>query len=226
MKQRSVIVFVIAALIALSSCTLEKRHYRSGFYVHRTGETRTPAPAGTSFSEPVRDADIPAQVLVAGRDTIPTHVQQENEDAPLIVPSPVERTTAVAEPQTVAEPQRNAEKKRAAAPITKNKQQAVGAGIAAAVFFALGMTGLIIKGVGGAAGVFIVAAFVCCVLCIILASFLYPRDPVVKQPKEPTVVPTDPVKTLGLLFLIGIISFFLLTGVFLIGIFSSWNWWW
>lgn len=183
--KRSTAAVLLLITVLVASCTIEKRHYRNGFYVNRSGAAHTEN-AADDLAQPVapRKENPLARVLPL-KDTL---LQQQRDGISYAAPAPSfvkEQPAAV--PETRVEPTVNTEKKHAPAPIEKNKKQAVGAGIAAALFFALGMVGLIIKGTAPPVGIFIGAAFVCCILCILLASFLYPREPKIKQPKEPAV---------------------------------------
>lgn len=201
MRQKFSIILLLALLCGLTSCGIQKRHYRNGFYFNRPGGNAT---AQTNTPE------APAELENAAEEKtdVPPQTETATDSDTALAPSPGDTAVVDAERNSgeLSYPDRvlqksSAEHHAAAPPITKDKKQAVGAGIAAAIFFVLGMVGLIIKGTAPPTGVFIIAAFVCFLLCVVLASFLYPRDPVVKQPKEP-VGSLDPAAKFGIGFLL------------------------
>jgi len=190
MKTKFIIGLVVLLVAGLTSCTLEKRHYRNGFYV--SGLRSHEQPVKETENEVVVEnplastADVteeriaePVQVITTAEETSTTRTKD-------IVPTAVQKESNT---DHVA-----VENAAPSAPglIVPDKKQAIGAGIAAAIFFFLGMAGLVIKGTAGPVGIFIGAAFVCFILCIILASFLYPKETQVKTPKEEsTYTPKD-----------------------------------
>lgn len=184
MKNNFIIGVLVILIVGLTSCTIEKRHYRDGFYVDwnmnsaKTQET-------VALNEPTSSPQLPIRIVEAvDTSSSPVEVKQQEENslvtnhqAPFVISEKKETET----PQDVTV---NSEKSAVPSPIEKDKKQAVGAGIAAAIFFILGMVGLIIKGTAPPTGIFIGAAFLCCIVCIILASLLYPQETRVKQPKS------------------------------------------
>lgn len=220
MKQKFILVIVLAVLALFSSCTLEKRHYRKGFYFNRPGGAETTRVVrGEPAVVPAQAADGPVTaqqhagdtaVALSGRDSVATNVERR-------LPAVFRENAVDEQPIDKKLP---LETHSAPAPLEKDKQQAIGAGVAAGVFFVLGMTGLIIKGTTGPVGVFIAAAFICCLLCIILASFLYPRDPVVKQPKEPKGEMSQAGK-IGIGLLIAVFAICVLIAGLFLSIFTS-----
>lgn len=180
--KHTLILLLVVVLLCAQSCTIEKRHYRSGFYVNGLLKREKPEQekaneTALEISEVLSAPELP---ISSAEPELPNVTEGEN-------PAAVEATTGTEFiPATNDGDQVSSESvtTETAPKIEQDKDQAIGAGVAAALFFLLGMTGLIIKGTAGPAGVFIGAAFVCFVLCVILASLLYPRDPVVKPPKE------------------------------------------
>jgi hypothetical protein len=215
---------VIVLVAGLTSCTIEKRRYRDGFYVD-WNHSAAKSSESTALTGPVVSPEVREQIVVPDvANSIGPEVRQTE-----VIPLTTDLRTPLidghgSEPETPEEINLNPEKSQTHAPIEKDKKQAIGAGVAAAIFFILAMVGLIIKGTAPPVGIFIGAAFLCCILCIVLASFLYPRDPVVKQPKEPAAA--SPASTVTLiagiviaaiiLSVLGVLAFFFFS---LIGIF-------
>lgn len=184
MRKLSIVGFVILLIAGFSSCTIEKRHYRDGFYVDwnnhsaKTQET-------VALNEPTSASELPIRIVeVVDTSSSAFEVKQKeeislvtNHHGPFVTSEKKETET----PQDVTV---NAEKSSSPLPIEKDKKQATGAGVAAAAFFILGMAGLVIKGTAPPTGIFIGAAFLCCIICIVLASVLYPQETRVKQPKN------------------------------------------
>lgn len=222
----SLILLIAVVLLCAQSCTIEKRHYRNGYYV----STHLNAEGGQVFlnrekqeCRNVRDGEPEIEMVSSVSEVEAVHV---NPDLPCVTEgeSPAVTPTTGAEfiPATNdAEQLGNESASPEPAPkIEQDKDQAIGAGIAAAIFFVLGMAGLVIKGTSGPAGVFIGAAFLCFILCVVLASFLYPREPKVekpkeaKEPKQPTANSDKVIIGIGLsLFLLAVLG--VLVGAFL-----------
>lgn len=187
MKIASIIGLVVVLVAGLSSCSIEKRHYRNGYYlsgfhsrdqevkeIANSENVEFPEAVPTvvveeNATEPIRVSNVAEQNLATPtQDVVSTSAEKEIDPDPVAVKHPSRVTPGIIEP---------------------DKNQAIGAGIAAALFFFLGMGGLVMTGAGGgggAVGIFIGAAFVCFILCIVLASFLYPKEAKVKVPKEET----------------------------------------
>jgi hypothetical protein len=207
---------VFFLLAGLSSCTLEKRHYRNGYYVDWSRNSTTHVESSTQDSPEVSN-DLSNRIIPV-TDSSCSVPEAKPTDA--ISSDEGDKIHLVAsgkhEEETLRDVTYNPEKTQSPLPIEKDKKQATGAGVAAAIFFILAMVGLVIKGTAPPTGIFIVAAFVCCVLCIVLASFLYPRDPVVKQPKDETVIKNKGIAAAGIgLLIVGFLIFVLFFGLLL-----------
>lgn len=183
---KSVLIGLLVIIVGgLTSCSIEKRHYRKGYYIngfhkdYRSIPSEDTSAANNAIE--LNDRESP-QDLINEENKVESVV--EVADAPAERHTYDEKTSVDIIPKQEAVTTPSDKNSSAAPKLEKDKKQATGAGIAAAIFFLLGMAGLVIKGTAGAVGIFIAAAFVCFLLCVILASFLYPREPVVKQPKE------------------------------------------
>jgi hypothetical protein len=186
MKNIFIVGILIILVSGLTSCTIEKRHFRNGYYVDwHTNDTRKVASQADRETE-VESVTILSAEASNSQEQVPVRTEivvplSSQVDAPGQVNETQstghfnKRTDAVEIPEVYSS--------ESPAPIEKSKEQAVGAGIAAALFFLLGMAGLFIQGAASPFGAIIVGAFICCLLCIVLASFLYPRETPVKQPK-------------------------------------------
>ncbi len=201
---------------------MEKRHYRNGYYIsgfpnrdqavkeitnNENVETPETVPATVvheNAAEPIHVTTVVEETLATPtQDVVSTTAKKENETDHVAVKHPSQARPGIIEP---------------------DKKQAIGAGIAAALFFFLGMGGLVITGGSTGVGIFIGAAFVCFILCIVLASFLYPRETVVKAPKEkPNDVPTADKTVIGIGLILLLVSALAVLGLaawFFIGLTS------
>lgn len=220
MRQKIYLVILLAVCCAVTSCDVQKRLYRKGFYISwpekmlasKTKTAETPVSLENSVEE---ETDV-----ITGTRVVADSVQTATTDSSAAGAA----DSASGKRETVGRPERVLEKPavrhHTAAPLEKDKNQAIGAGIASAIFFILGMLGLILKGVGGPIGIFIGASFLCFVLCMILASFLYPREPKVKQPKDEVATSMDPVAKIGIGLLIFVFLILVLIAFFFLSIFG------
>ena len=218
MRKLSVAGLFIVLVVGFASCTIEKRLYRDGFYIDRHDSKRVDGDvkhdrANIAKVFPAEPIAPVAEPIVAGTQTISQETKSEEaRESKIAIPPPVADRVYEKLPEKI---------QQAAPPIEKDKKQAMGAGVAAAIFFLIAMGLLFFSGAGMQVGIFVGAAFVCCLLCIILASFLYPKEPVVKQPKE-AGAPLDTATKIGIGFALAIFALLVLIVVgflSLIGIF-------
>lgn len=209
-------LLVLFLLCGLTSCDVQKRLYRNGFYWDLPGGKAT-----TQTTPPAEAVEVESSVNeeTGAPETEVTSTTEAASDTARVESTADTSAVVQNQPEAISHPDRVFEKpsvkEHAAAPIRKDKQQAVAAGVAAAIFFGLGMAGLIVKGTAPPAGVFIIAAFVCFIACVMLASFLYPREPVVKQPKDSTAI--TPMEKVGIALLV-IAALIMLSMVGLVGL--------
>ncbi len=198
MRGKFIFGIVLLLIVGLTSCTIEKRHYRDGFYVDRNRNVPEKSEVA-SVHEPTAAQTLLTRILRVSDTTSTVVIAKEQDELSLTADRALPNVVAgKSEQETPEEVLVHSEKSKSPAPIKKDKNQAVGAGVAGAIFFLVAMAGLFIKGTAPPVGVFIVGAFVCCILCIMLASFLYPREPVVKQPKDETVVKNKGIAAAGI----------------------------
>lgn len=184
MKISAGIGFVLIVVAGLTSCSIEKRHYRDGYYVRSNfGKENVQAAkkddAAVTVTPQAVENSAEAEIVVPDVSVINL---QENKESD--VANPIEHSVTAPSADSEIETDQEAKVPQPAPKIETDKKQAMGAGIAASIFFFLGMAGLFITGTNNAVGIFIGAAFLCFLLCVVLACVLYPREPRVMQPKE------------------------------------------
>lgn len=208
---------LLAVCCAVTSCDVQKRLYRKGFYINWPHDILASETKKTEAPVSLENAAEQETDVITGAGVDADSIQTAATDSSTADSSSVKRGT-VLHPERVLE--KPSVKNHAASPLEKDKNQAIGAGIASAIFFILGMLGLILKGVGGPVGIFIGAAFLCFILCMILAAFLYPREPKVKQPKDKVATSMDPVAKIGIGLLIFGFLVLVLIAFFFLSIFG------
>lgn len=207
MQRQLSFLFFLALLCGFTSCNIQKRLYRNGFYVDRPDRVESTRLSSVEDVQLTENIATEESVLCSDAKDSVDAVQVQTSDSVSSAVKQTQHTDIVTD--RVLE-KRSVKNHSAALPLETDKKQAIGAGIACAIFFALGMVGLIVKGTSGPVGVFIAAAFVCFFLCMILAAFLYPREKKVEQPKESA--PSGANKTVAIAGLV--------IGVILLSIFS------
>lgn len=222
MRQKIYLIILLAVCCGVTSCDVQKRLYRKGFYVNWPEDILALKTKTTEAPVSLENAAEEETDVITGTGAVADSVQTATTDSAAAGAASVD--SASVKRETVLHPERVLEKpavkNHAAAPLEKDKNQAIGAGIASAIFFILGMLGLILKGVGGPVGIFIGASFLCFILCMMLAAFLYPREPKVKQPKDEVATSMDPVAKIGIGLLIFVFLILVLIAFFFLSIFG------
>lgn len=225
MQQKIYLIVFLALCCAVTSCDVQKRLYRKGFYIERATDLLTSKTHKTEAPVSLENAAEEETDVITGTVVVADSTQTVAADSATDLSAGASADSASQKREPVLHRERVPEKPEVkghtAAPIEKDRKQAMGAGIASAIFFILGMLGLIIKGTAGPVGIFIGAAFLCFILCMMLAAFLYPRDPVVKQPKDKVATSMDPVAKVGIGLLIFVFLVLLLVAFFFVSIFGG-----
>jgi hypothetical protein len=204
----SILLTVLFFSTVFSSCSIEKRHYRSGYYLgsarsHSTSagfdESKERVETSVADHSSARIADTALHDTLAC--TGATHERGVESSAP--TERSYNKSTVKIQPVSL---KYSPVHKKLPSPIEPNKELATWFGVMAAIFFIGGILTLIAFGIGGPL-IFVTALFfTCAVLCVIFASLLYPKTKSEKESSEKVAHSegAQNVARLGALFLAGV----------------------